>query len=79
VNHKGMIESIYFHDPNGFRLELTTPLDAEWNRHTSQGYADLALWVDTKERAKREGRDPAKALLEMIREQKKRYGEGGAK
>jgi hypothetical protein len=29
--------------------------------------------VDTKERAKREGRDPAKALLKMIRESKKRY------
>jgi hypothetical protein len=29
--------------------------------------------VDTKERARREGRDPAQALLEMIREAKKRY------
>lgn len=25
VDHKGMIESIYFHDPNGIRLELTVP------------------------------------------------------
>ncbi len=73
VDHKGMIESIYFHDPNGIRLELTVPLDREWNRHTEQGYADLELWVDTKERAKREGRDPAKALLEMIRAAKARY------
>ncbi len=74
VDHKGMIESIYFHDPNGIRLELTVPLDPAWNRHTEQGYADLELWVGTKERAKREGRDPAQALLEMIREAKKRYG-----
>lgn len=73
VDHKGMIESIYFHDPNGIRLELTIPLDPAWNRHTEQGYADLELWVGTKERAKREGRDPAQALLEMIREAKKRY------
>ena len=73
VDHKGMIESIYFHDPNGIRLELTTPLDPEWNRHTKQGYDDLKLWVDTKEKAKREGRDPAKALIEMIHESKKRY------
>ena len=73
VDHKGMIESIYFHDPNGIRLELTIPLDAEWNRHTKQGYEDLKRWVETKERAKREGTDPAKALLEMIRESKKRY------
>ena len=74
VNHKGMIESIYFYDPNGYRLELTIPLDKEWNRHTSQGYADLKKWVDTKEAARREGRDPGKDLVEMIREERKRYG-----
>ena len=73
VDHKGMIESIYFHDPNGIRLELTVPLDQEWNRHTRQGYADLKLWVQTKERAAREGRDPGEALREMIRAAKKRY------
>lgn len=73
IDHKGMIESIYFHDPNGIRLELTTPIDPDWNRHAVQGEADLKLWVETKERAKAEGRDPAKALLEMIRESKKRY------
>jgi hypothetical protein len=49
------------------------PHDPQWNRHTQQGYDDLRKWVDTKERAKREGRDPATALLEMIRESKKRY------
>ena len=74
VDHKGMIESIYFHDPNGIRLELTTPLDKEWNQHTEQGYADLKLWVETKELARREGRDAAQALLAMIGESKKRYG-----
>ena len=73
IDHKGMIESIYFHDPNGIRLELTVPLDKEWNQHTHQGYADLKLWVETKERAQREGRDPGQALREMIREAKKRY------
>jgi catechol 2,3-dioxygenase-like lactoylglutathione lyase family enzyme len=73
IDHKGMIESIYFHDPNGIRLELTVPLDADWNRHTTQGYADLKLWVETKERAVREGRDPGAALLQMIRDAKKRY------
>jgi catechol 2,3-dioxygenase-like lactoylglutathione lyase family enzyme len=73
VDHKGMIESIYFHDPNGIRLELTIPLDREWNRHTERAYADLELWVETKERAKREGRDPGAALRSMIREAKKRY------
>lgn len=73
VDHKGIIQSIYFHDPNGIRLELTAPLDPEWNKHTEQGRSDLKLWVDTKERAKREGRDPGQALLDMIHESKKRY------
>lgn len=74
IDHKGMVESIYFHDPNGIRLELTVPIDPEWNRHTVQGHADLKLWVETKERALREGRDPGQALLAMIREAKTRYG-----
>jgi len=73
VDHKGMLESIYFHDPNGLRLELTVPHDAQWNAHTKQGYEDLRKWVETKERARREGHDPAQALLEMIREAKRRY------
>ena len=74
VDHKGLVESIYFHDPNGIRLELTVPLDKAWNRHTRQGYADLKLWVDTKERARREGRDAGSALRAMIRAvKKKRY------
>ena len=77
IDHKGMIESIYFHDPNGIRLELTTPLDPDWNRHTAQGYADLKLWVETKEKALAEGRDPAKALLAMIAESKERYAKAG--
>ena len=74
VDHKGLVESIYFHDPNGIRLELTVPLDKAWNRHTRQGYADLKLWIDTKESARREGRDPSVALRAMIRDvKKKRY------
>jgi catechol 2,3-dioxygenase-like lactoylglutathione lyase family enzyme len=74
VDHKGLVESIYFHDPNGIRLELTVPLDKAWNRHTRRGYADLKLWVETKERARRAGRNPGAALRAMIRAvKKKRY------
>jgi catechol 2,3-dioxygenase-like lactoylglutathione lyase family enzyme len=74
IDHTGLVESIYFHDPNGIRLELTVPLDKAWNRHTRQGYADLKLWVETKERARRAGRNPGAALRAMIREvKKKRY------
>ena len=72
TDHKGMILSIYFRDPNGIRLEITTPLDVEWNRHTEQGYKDLALWVSATEKAEREGRDVKQAVLDVIREERKR-------
>ena len=73
VDHKGMILSIYFHDPAGIRLEITTPLDKEWNRHTDKGYADLKLWLDCKEKAKAEGKDVPTELIRMIQEVRKRY------
>jgi catechol 2,3-dioxygenase-like lactoylglutathione lyase family enzyme len=75
IDHKGMLESIYFHDPNGIRLEFTTPVDPDWNRHGEKGREDLRMWVETKERARREGKDPGQALLEFIRESKKRYAQ----
>jgi len=76
TDHKGIIYSIYFHDPNGLRLEITSPLDPDWNSHTEAGYKDLDLWVSTKERAQTEGRDVEEALLELIRDQRQRYGSG---
>ena len=30
VDH-GIMYSIYFHDPNGNRLEITAPVDPDWN------------------------------------------------
>lgn len=75
TDHKGLILSIYFHDPAGIRLEITTPLDKEWNRHTEKGYADLKLWEDTKAQAKAEGKDVPEALVEMIKDVRKRYAE----
>ena len=73
TDHKGLILSIYFHDPAGVRLEITTPLDPQWNRHTDKGYADLQLWEDAKARARAEGRDVPTALLELIQDVRKRY------
>jgi len=73
TDHKGLILSIYFHDPNGVRLEITTPLDADWNRHTRKGYEDLARWTECKEQARRAGKDIPQALVAMIREMRKRY------
>lgn len=73
TDHKGLILSIYFHDPAGIRLEITTPLDKQWNRHTEKGYADLKLWEDAKAKARAEGRNVPEALLELIKDVRKRY------
>lgn len=66
TDHDGLILSIYFHDPAGIRLEITTPLDKDWNRHTEKGYADLGAWVSCKEDARRQGQDVPQALLALI-------------
>ena len=78
TDHKGMILSIYFHDPNGVRLEITTPLDKEWNQHTKSAKADLDLWVEAKERAKREGKDVPQVMIELARTVRKRYEQQSA-
>jgi catechol 2,3-dioxygenase-like lactoylglutathione lyase family enzyme len=73
VDHKGLIYSIYFHDPNDLRLEITTPIDLNWNRHTAQGYADLHDWCEAKKRAIANGDDVGEALINLIREKRQRY------
>ena len=73
VDHKGIILSIYFHDPNGIRLEITSPTDSTWNAHTDQAYKDLEGWVRTKKEAEATGKDVNQALLDFIHETRKRY------
>lgn len=69
VDH-GIIYSIYFFDPDGNRLELTTTTDASWVDHASEAQRDLAQWQETKARAQREGRDLKAALTELIHSKK---------
>lgn len=73
TNHKGLLLSIYFHDPSGIRLELTTPLDADWNRHQQLARDDLAKWESWKREARDAGRPLEPYLVERIRETRKRY------
>ena len=42
-----IIQSIYFFDPNGLRLELTVPTvpEAEMQRLAGRAHADLAAWT----------------------------------
>lgn len=69
IDH-GIIYSIYFHDPNGLRLEITTTTDASWMEHADDAKRDLAAWVAAKQRATSEGTDVTKALLALIAERK---------
>ena len=54
-----IIESIYFFDPNGIRLELTTPTvtQSAMDAHARRAHAELAVWS----REKAERRDAAAA------------------
>jgi len=70
TDHNGLIFSVYFHDPNGIRLEITAPLDPDWNQHTEAGYKDLKLWTDVKKKAVSENRDVSSALKAFISEQR---------
>ena len=78
IDHKGLIHSIYFHDPNGYRLELTTSIDPSWNRHEALARADLSAWLETKQQAQSEGKNIAQALIGLIRRTKEeRYAKKG--
>jgi len=50
VTDHHIIESIYFFDPNGIRLELTTPTvpQATMDAHARAAHADLAAWTARK-------------------------------
>jgi len=66
VDHT-IIYSIYFFDPNGIRLEITTPLVDDWNDRPLQARAAVDAWTSTKARANDEGRDVIDALHDLIR------------
>ena len=70
TDHGGMIYSIYFHDPNGMRLEITTPTDPNWNQHGLAGAEALAWWCSTKDEASEVGVDPLAAMTKAIQQRK---------
>jgi catechol 2,3-dioxygenase-like lactoylglutathione lyase family enzyme len=57
VTDHHIIESIYFFDPNGIRLELTTPTvsDARMNELAKQAHEEVRIWTEEK-RARLEAR-----------------------
>ena len=50
VTDHHIIESIYFFDPNGFRVELTTPTvpASEMEAHAQRAHAELEAWTERK-------------------------------
>jgi catechol 2,3-dioxygenase-like lactoylglutathione lyase family enzyme len=71
VNHK-IIYSIYFYDPNGIRLELTTPLDPTWNDQGATAAASLQEWEAVKATARATGTDMSSVLAELTRQRSHR-------
>jgi catechol 2,3-dioxygenase-like lactoylglutathione lyase family enzyme len=71
VDH-GIIYSVYFRDPDGNRLEITTPTDPRWNNNRDAARASLAEWVAVKAEAKASGRDMASVLADLTRERSHR-------
>ncbi len=47
VDHK-IIYSVYFHDPNGVRLEITTPTSDTWNDNGEAARGSLDDWEPVK-------------------------------
>jgi catechol 2,3-dioxygenase-like lactoylglutathione lyase family enzyme len=73
VDHK-IIYSIYFHDPSGLRLEITTPLAAEWNDNAPAAKASLAEWIAVKKSAAESGTPLPEAVAELTRKRSHQAG-----
>jgi len=71
VDHK-IIYSIYFHDPNGLRLEITTPTSPAWNDNRGPAHASLDDWQAVKERAAASGDSLVDVVAEFTRERSHR-------
>jgi catechol 2,3-dioxygenase-like lactoylglutathione lyase family enzyme len=71
VDHK-IIYSIYFHDPNGIRLEITAPTSPAWNDNADQAAAQLADWTSVKAQARASGQDMASVLHQLASERSHR-------
>lgn len=64
VDH-GIMYSIYFHDPDGNRLEIATPTDDRWNDDAPEARTALAEWNEMKAKAKNTGTSLSSALAAL--------------
>ncbi len=56
----------YFHDPNGIRLEITTPLAADWNDRPEVARDIVGSWLEAKREAEASGRPADEVLRQAI-------------
>jgi glyoxylase I family protein len=75
VDH-GIIYSIYFSDPDGNRVEITTPTDPRWNDNAEAARASLADWERVKAEARSTGQNMAAVLAELTRQRSHRRTTG---
>ncbi|MFM2073039.1 MAG: hypothetical protein RLZZ623_3303 [Actinomycetota bacterium] len=75
VDH-GIIYSAYFRDPDGNRVEITTPTDPAWNDNAEAAQRSLAEWCQVKAEATASGRDMAAVLAELAHERSHRRAAG---
>jgi catechol 2,3-dioxygenase-like lactoylglutathione lyase family enzyme len=76
TNH-GIIYSIYFHDPNGIRLELTANLDNTWKSHAAKAVEDMRSWNEVKQKSLQAGGDLS-AVQEWIRARRREHRKGAS-
>lgn len=75
VDH-GIIYSVYFRDPDGNRLEITTPTDPSWNNDSERAAEALREWQKVKEIAGSQGRDMATVMADLARDRSHRRSLG---
>jgi catechol 2,3-dioxygenase-like lactoylglutathione lyase family enzyme len=71
IDHK-IIYSVYFHDPNGIRLEITAATSPTWNDNADHAAEQLADWTTVKERAAESGEDMVTVLHRLASERSHR-------
>ncbi|HEX3705873.1 MAG TPA: VOC family protein [Mycobacteriales bacterium] len=64
VDHQ-IIYSVYFHEPGGLRLEITTPLLPVWNDNAAAAAESLREWEEMKKAAANDGVPLTQAVTEL--------------
>jgi len=72
VNHS-IIYSVYFRDPNGTRMEITTPTVPDWNDRPEEAQRIVDLWIGGKAQAAASGQEAVDVLRDIVRTNDNRH------